>query len=166
MNYFRVLVSGPLAGELLQECHNGQVLRYCTYDGVTVELPENVECSVIEELSVAPAWQPEPPAPPSVPSAAARRMTRFAFRQRFTPQEKVAIEIASMDNPSLPIEARAQSALLRVLLTDMHTATFIDVMRQETRVGVMQLELAQLIGHGRAAQILDTFVTDEEAYYG
>ena len=90
------------------------------------------------------------------------RITRLAFRNRFTQTEKVMLEIASLDNPAAPMAQRQQSAALRATLADTAAATFMDLVRAETRAGVQMLEAAGLLAEGRAMEILDAPVTPEE----
>jgi hypothetical protein len=94
------------------------------------------------------------------------RITRLAFRSRFSTAEKVGLEIASLDNPAATMEQRSLAATLRAYLQDVQAATFIDLHRPDTRAGVQQLEQLGLLGAGRAAQILDTPPTAEERYTG
>jgi hypothetical protein len=97
-------------------------------------------------------------APPPV----ARRITKLAFRNRFTRAEKAAIELAAIDNPAATMPQRQQAAAIRADLADQAQATFIDLDRKETRDGVVALEAAGLLAVGRAAQILDAPVVDTE----
>ena len=85
-----------------------------------------------------------------------RAITRLAFRNRFTAAEKVALEIAQLDNPAAAMPARAQAAALRSSQADLAAATFVDLDRSDTRAGVQMLEAAGLLGAGRALVILDT----------
>lgn len=91
-----------------------------------------------------------------------RRVTVLAFRNRFTMNEKVAIEMASMDNPSAAAEVRQFSAMLRAVLRDLDTATFVDLNRTDTRTYVMLMEQYGIVGPGRATIILDTAVQEVE----
>jgi hypothetical protein len=91
-----------------------------------------------------------------------RRITRLAFRNRFTTAEKVALEIAGLDNPAAPMAARAQAAALRANQADLAAATFADLDRPDTRAGVQMLEAAGLLAAGRALVILDAPVTADE----
>lgn len=93
-------------------------------------------------------------------------ITKLAFRQRFTPEEKAAIEIASLDNPAAPMAQRALAASLRANQQDIQAATFIDLQRPDTAAGVRALETFGLIAAGRADQILTTPPTAEELYRG
>jgi hypothetical protein len=102
-----------------------------------------------------------PPAAPE-PAPEKHHITNLAFRQRFTRAEKVALEMAALDNPSASLQQRAQAAALRADLKDQEQATYIDLDRADTRAGVQMLEAAGLLGAGRAAQILDAPVQDAE----
>ena len=97
-----------------------------------------------------------------VKAAAGRRITRLAFRNRFTRAEKAAMELAALDNLSAPMPERLQAATLRAYLADVAVATFIDLARPDTRAGVQMLETAGLIAEGRALEILDAPVQPEE----
>jgi hypothetical protein len=84
-----------------------------------------------------------------------RHITKLAFRNRFTMGEKIAIDLASIDNPAAAASVRQQQAMIRVLLEDTRTSAYIDLDREDTRAGVQQLEAAGLLGTGRALEILD-----------
>lgn len=85
------------------------------------------------------------------------RITRLAFLSRFTDEEAIAIELAS-------VGSTVQAAAMRRYLAKVNAAMFIDLKRDDTRAGVLSLEAAGLIGNGRALQILDTVPTAEEVY--
>lgn len=103
-----------------------------------------------------------PPAPPPVPP----KITKLAFRNRFTQAEKVAIEIASLDVPTAPAAQRSLAAALRANQEDVAVASYIDLGRADTRAGVQTLETYGLVAAGRAAVILDTPPTAEEVWHG
>ena len=105
-------------------------------------------------------YQAPAPAPPPVPEP--QRITRLAFRNRFTAAEKVALEIAALDNPAAAMPARAQAAALRANQADLAAATFVDLQRADTRAGVQMLETAGLLASGRVLEILDAEITPEE----
>lgn len=109
---------------------------------------------------VEPAPPPPPPPPPSV------RVSRLAFRNRFTSTEKATIEFAAADNPAAPTLQRQQAAALRASLADQRDAEFIDLNRPDTRAGVLTLEAMGLIGQGRALAILDTPPSPTEVWNG
>ena len=95
-----------------------------------------------------------------------RRITKLAFRNRFTKAEKAGIEFAALDDPTAPIAQRQQAAALRADLKDQEQATFIDLDDEDTRAGVLTLEAVGLIAAGRAVEILDTPVQDKERFTG
>ena len=114
------------------------------------------------EANYPGAWElaPEPETPLTQTSA---RITRLAFRNRFTQAEKVALELAALDNPSAPMAQRQQSAALRAHLKDLDAASWVDLTRPETAAALQMLEASGLIGEGRAAAILDMdSITDIE----
>lgn len=107
------------------------------------------------------AGQPfEAPAVESV--AQDTRITRLAFRNRFTQAEKVMLELAGLDDPTAPLAQRQQAATIRAYLSDVAAATLIDLGRADTRAGVQALEAGGLLAPGRALQILDAPVQAHE----
>jgi hypothetical protein len=107
----------------------------------------------------------EPPAPPPPPPPPVW-ITRRAFRNRFTANENITLELAAIDNPSAPMEQRAMSAMLRANQRIVSDGMYVDLTLAQTREGVQQLEQAGLIAVGRSVVILDTPPTDEEVYRG
>lgn len=90
------------------------------------------------------------------------KITVLAFRNRFTQTEKVTLDLASIDNPSASAQQRQFSALLRVMQQDLNVATFVDLSRTDTVNAVNALETYNIIGPGRAAQILSLTILDLE----
>jgi hypothetical protein len=105
------------------------------------------------------------PVTPTVPQPPVK-ITKLAFRNRFTQNEKIAIEIAALDDPTALMQQRAMSAALRASQQDVAVAQFIDLTRVDTRAGVQQLEAAGLLAVGRALEILDTEPTEQEVWNG
>ena len=100
---------------------------------------------------------PVPEAPPTPPES--RKITKLAFLDRFTDAEAIAIDLAS-------IGATTQAAAMRRFQKKVDAATFIDLDRSDTRGGVQTLEAAGLLAVGRAAEILDGPIADQERYRG
>lgn len=113
-----------------------------------------VNGSVVGQRLVSDAATPESPED--------RRVTRLAFRNRFSQAELVTMEMAALDNPAGTSSQRQAAAGLRVMLANVAAATFIDLSRADTRAGVQQLEAAGIIGAGRAAAILDGPIAETE----
>ena len=136
---------------------NGQVIN-------VVEAPEGWQpppgllAVASATASIGDGWDGEvfipTPAPEAPPESADTRITRLAFRNRFTQAEKVALELAALDNPAASAAARQQSAALRSYLKDLDAATFVDLTRPDTVAGVQTLEAGALIAAGRASAIL------------
>ncbi len=147
---------------------NGVVIDVLRVDPTTIfpdqaalyrEAPDGVEVGWLDDGQTFTA----PPPVSAVPSA---RITRLAFRNRFNQAEKVTLELASLDNPAGTLAARQQAAALRAYLADVAAATFIDLLRDDTRAGVQFLETATLLAPGRALQILDAPVQPDERPLG
>ena len=90
------------------------------------------------------------------------KIAKLAFRSRYTTEEKVALELASLDDPSANTSARALSAVLRVYLQDLATAEFIDLNDDLTIQGVHYLEQIGIIKAGRSAEILSNVILEKE----
>lgn len=141
-----------------------------TATGVVVRTADNVQ--------VAPAQSTEDssyvsymqwialgnsPSEVNIPVAAeAKRITKLAFRNRFTTTEKVMLEMASLDNPAATMQARQMAATLRVYLKDLDNATFIDLERSDTVAGVNTLAALGLLAAGRPAEILSPIIQPQE----
>jgi hypothetical protein len=61
---------------------------------------------------------------------------------------------------------RQQAAMLRASQADQRDATYIDLDRADTRNGVQALEAVGILAAGRALQILDAPVTEEDRFKG
>ena len=101
-------------------------------------------------------------APGETVSTASRVITNLAFDLRFDAAERVAIELASLDDPSAPMEQRQQAAFIRVSLQRANKASYTNLDDPVTRAAVQQFEQYGMIAEGRAAEILDAPVDDRE----
>lgn len=90
------------------------------------------------------------------------RISRFAFRNRFTIQELTQIELASIDDPNGTQEQRAMQAMLRVYNRMIDNVAWVDLSLQSTIDGVTQLEQIGLLAEGRANEILSAPITLSE----
>lgn len=97
-------------------------------------------------------------------AAPTRFITKLAFRQRFDQNEKIAIELAAIDDPTALLSHRQQAAAIRANMDDQRDAKFIDLDMPATRIGVMALEQAGLLSSGRALQILDAPIQPHEVF--
>lgn len=136
---------------------NGQVVNIIEAEAnFTAQLP-GID-AILQHDSAGIGWQWDgqqltaPPAPPAAPLPT--RITRLAFRNRFTLAEKAALEFAALDDPAAALAQRQQSALLRAMLADQAVAKYIDLADPSTVAGVQLLEQSGLLAAGRAADIL------------
>lgn len=86
-------------------------------------------------------------------------MSRLKFSQRFTREEKTAIEIYAW-------QSTTAAAALRSALRDQMVAQYIDLSLPETVEGLMSLVGLGLITAERASIILNTPVSEAEKYRG
>lgn len=93
----------------------------------------------------------EPVAPTPEPVVEDKRITRLAFRNRFTFSERIAIE-----------QAAGTDVQVRVLQKDMEAATWVDLSRQDTLQGLQLLASKGLITLARASEILNNPIQDLE----
>src|SRR5690606_15424389 len=102
-----------------------------------------------------PAAEPEP-------AATDTRITKLAFRNRFTQAEKAALELASVDDPTGTEQQRMQSAALRAYLKDVEAAAFINLAGPAVDSGVRDLEAMGLLEAGRADEIITAPIQPDE----
>lgn len=138
--------------------------------GNHADYPASIDVSAITPRP-APGWTFDgesfhPPIPVEAPAPAlgTRKITNLAFDLRFTTEERVAIEMASLDDPTAPLAQRQQAAEVRVSLQRANKAGFTDLDDPVTRVGVEQFELVGLIAPDRSAAILDGLIEERERY--
>lgn len=101
---------------------------------------------------------------PCVQEAQPVRLTKLAFRSRFTAAEKAAIEFAALDNPAAPTAARIAAAGLRADMADQRDARYIEITLPSTIAGVNKLAQYGLIQPHRPAEILSTTVNQSELW--
>lgn len=82
-------------------------------------------------------------------------ITKLAFKQRFTTEERIAIRTAASVNP-----------IVYDFQDLVDSATYIDLERPDTVAAVNALEQYGLIAEGRAAEILSPPVNEDERWNG
>lgn len=150
MDYLLIRTEG--GRDILQESCRGIVQRYTDLAGATVA-PPSAGSEVVGEAS--PEWALSDPEPEPVVNPTDRRITKLAFMVRFSDAEAIAIDLASQG-------ATVQAAAMRRYQAKVNAAEWIDLDREDTRAGVQALEAVGLIAPGRAAEILDAPVADDE----
>lgn len=83
------------------------------------------------------------------------KITKLGFRNRFSFSEKIAIEDAAKTDTSVA-----------VVLKDLDSASYIDITRPDTVLGMRLLVQRGLISEERYSIILSPPVTSEEQYKG
>ena len=123
-----------------------------------IEAADLVAIESLDNALIGQRWNPqaqafEPGPPPPVPTE--RNVSRKAFLSRFTDDEAIDIDMAS-------IGATREAAAVRRYLSKVNAAQHIDLADDETRTGVQALEAAGLLQPGRALVILDAPIEPKE----
>ncbi|WP_312129338.1 hypothetical protein [Diaphorobacter nitroreducens] len=128
-----------------------------------LNVPGVVPLESFDETVLGKTWDAEAGAWLAAPVVPVRRLiTGLAFRRRFTPDERVAVEWAAVDRATDTEAQRMQAAALRSQIKDQEAALYIDLDDVEIQSGVMALEAAGIVGAGRAAVILGAEIQDHE----
>jgi len=103
----------------------------------------------------AGGWQYGTYAPEPAPEVVDMRITKLAFKHRFTQQERIDIREASKTIPKVyDFEDLVNSA------------TFIDLSRDDTKIAVNAVESVIPLTQGRANEILTAQIQEHERYRG
>lgn len=89
-------------------------------------------------------------------------ITRRAFRARFTIDERVAMDLASIDDPAAAISARQEAAAIRTLMKDVDDSTYIDLANQTLLAGMAMLVQYGIITAVRESEIINTPIAQDE----
>ena len=117
-----------------------------------------VGTATFAQENVQGAWRVADVQHQAAPPLESRRLSVLAFRRRFTPTERAAIEWAAVDRADQPDAQRQQAATL----ADQAAATFIDLEDPNTVDGVQGLESAAILAPGRALEIINAPIQPEE----
>jgi hypothetical protein len=82
------------------------------------------------------------------------KITVLAFRNRFTVNEKIMMDLASIDDPTKTMNERQISAAIRVILRDCDCASFIDLSRPDIVSGLELMKSVGILTPERANEIL------------
>lgn len=91
-------------------------------------------------------------------------ITKYAFRNRFTLEEKTGFDIKQIDNPNGTVEERYVSASIRVWNADVFSAKYIDLDLKELIDGLNFLQSIGLLSSERVQEILTAPIQPHERY--
>ena len=145
---------GILAGQRVGT-HAGHIVTVSALaQALGVTLHADTCAALGEQFAAAPWVAPD------------RKISKLAFRGRFSQPERVALELASTHDYAQAIDSprNVLAATLRSSNADLASASgdVVDLADERTRAGVVGLEQAGLLGSGRALEILDAPIADAE----
>lgn len=138
-------------------------------------LPKGLSAIALTQERPTGAWDAALRAFVAVEAPGAWEIKRLSFALRFSQQERIDIEVASLDQSTDAKASRdqrdqIQSRMLAAAIRDSRRligdGERVDLRAQTTRDSVTILEKFGLLGVGRSAQILDTEPTPEEIIRG
>lgn len=101
-------------------------------------------------------------AQPERPEFFSSAITQLAFRNRFTPAQRIAMDLASIDNPSGTQQERATQAAFRDMLAELNSSSYVQLDRADLLPKLQQLEAAGILGAGDAEAICTAVVGSVE----
>ena len=136
----------------------GFIVLGVTQVAAEINAPDLVPIESLDTALIGQRWNAEtqafePGPPPELPTG--RLVSNKAFLSRFTDDEAIDIDLASMG-------ATREAATVRRYLSKVNAAQHIDLADDETRTGVHALEAAGLLQPGRALVILDAPIEPKE----
>ena len=136
----------------------GFIVLGVTQVAAEINAPDLVPIESLDTALIGQRWNAEtqafePGPPPELPTG--RLVSNKAFLSRFTDDEAIDIDLASMG-------ATREAATVRRYLSKVNAAQHIDLADDETRTGVHVLEAAGLLQPGRALVILDAPIEPKE----
>jgi hypothetical protein len=114
--------------------------------------------------AVGPGWQYDGANFTPPPATVYEKITTEAFWDRFTNNELVDYDVAMQHNPADTNNAKKDAARLRIFRRDAGEAGYRNLTKTKVRSFVQALETSGILAAGRAAVILDTSISDDEAY--
>jgi hypothetical protein len=125
--------------------------RYQSYDGDAV-LTFDPAALVVRSVRIVRDWTAAEIL--AFKQNSTRHISRRAFRFRFTVDERIAFEMAQVDDPTAAQAARLVAAGLRVMDKDIAASAYINLNDSATQAGVQQLEALGVIAAARAEAII------------
>lgn len=136
-----ILIEYPDGLQGYQEVSFGNVQRYTTLDGITID--RNPSCTVIDPNPVQPVWALADISLPITVNTP-RELTKFIYMCRFTDSELATLYTAAKT-----------VVQIEVWLEKFKLAEVINLDDPATIAGLHALETYGLIAPGRAKEILD-----------
>jgi hypothetical protein len=100
---------------------------------------------------------------PTPPAEVYVRITAEAFWERFTSAELVDFDVAMQHDSAATNQAKKDAAKLRIFKADTDASGFRNLTKTKVRNFVLGLPLS-ILAAGRATIILDTPITEDEAF--
>lgn len=100
----------------------------------------------------------------SAPVIVYKKIRADAFWERFSNAELVAYDVAMQHDPAASNSAKNAAAKLRIFQRDTDTSGYRKLTANKVVNAVNDLEAAGILASGRAAAILTTPITADEAY--
>lgn len=100
----------------------------------------------------------------AAPVVVYKKIRAEAFWERFTNGELVAYDVAMQHDPAANNSAKNAAAKLRIFQRDTDTSGYRKLTANKVVNAVNDLEAAGILASGRAAAILTTPITADEAY--
>jgi len=138
---YYILIETAERQQMYQEVDKGTIQRYCDLDGVT--LPDPKESTwMVDANPPQPGWaRPDNP-DPVIPQP--NIISRLAFRNRFTMQEKITLYTAAVQDPEI-----------QIWLDDISTAEYVDLDSANTIMGLQSLISMGMLSESRMNEILN-----------
>lgn len=136
----------------------GVVVNVIDHSGVSSPGPGWIPCD-----GASPGWVYDGSSFSAPPDRVYKLISTEAFWERFTSAEMVDYEVAMQHDPAASNSAKKDSAKLRIFRRDAGESGYRNMSKNRVREFVTGLE-GTVIAAGRAAVILDTPISADEAY--
>jgi hypothetical protein len=83
-------------------------------------------------------------------------VSKLAFRNRFTIQEKIQIDLMSLDNPNASMDVRMRASIIRVFFEDVDQAEYISLDAEGTYLALSKMVEFGILTETRVSEILNT----------
>jgi hypothetical protein len=125
--------------------------RYQSYDGGAA-LSFDADARIVRSVRQVITWDAAQIL--AYKQSITRHISKQALRARFTQAEKIAFEMAQIDDPNATRDVRVAAASVRVLEKDMNAGAFVDLNGPNTQALIRGLQALGVIAAGRADEII------------